>query len=487
MKRFVCLVLSLVVVLAMFSACGDNGSNTEDGEDVLQNVVNQNTVPNYLKGLDYDDQRVVIHSRGDQNTINEIGLEDQGDILTNALWKRTLATEARLGVDIELAPQDGWSKYNITVAALRQSINSGISEYDIIAGWSPRVAALIFEGLFYDLNEFEQYEAEEVWWSKSVTEALTIQGSLYFTTGDISTTYMDCCSSLLVNEAVSTAFGYTYESFYDVVYSGEWTMDYLYELTKQTYTDKNGNDLSDDGDVFGLLIGSSYRDCFWTSCNISIIENNGEDLPRLNYDIEYVQNVSEKVYKLLFENVGCLPTASDLPQIFLEDRSMFIFSLLGDLSTYASGMTTKYGVLPVPKYDSNQENYRTFVQQGMTFFGIPVDAHNSEMSCAVISSLGYDSHEIVIIPHYETLLKTRYVKDSTSGYMIDIIYNGIWMNFDSVYTEALGDSLTKSEAMPTYIYRLMKAGEPPNIAGWWEEQGEGLQTRLDNLISSVSE
>ena len=157
------------------------------------------------------------------------------------------------------------------------------------------------------------------------------------------------------------------------------------------------------------------------------------------------------------------------------------------MGDYAAETSSGYGVLPMPKFDSQQKDYKTFVHQGMTLFGIPTDAQDAEMSCAVISSMAYDSQEIVIIPHYETLLKTRYVKDSTSGYMIDIIYNGIWMNFDTLYNEALGETITKKDTMPTFIFRFMKEGQFPNISGWWAEQGDGLESRLDGLLASLSE
>lgn len=102
--------------------------------------------------MDFEDESVVIHVRGDADAIAEIGLEDEGTLMSSTLYERTLATEERLGVLIEIAQGNSWDAYNSTIGALRGSIASGLGEYDIIAGWSPRIPVLAAEGYFHDVN-----------------------------------------------------------------------------------------------------------------------------------------------------------------------------------------------------------------------------------------------------------------------------------------------------------------------------------------------
>lgn len=169
---------------------------------------------------------------------------------------------------------------------------------------------------------------------------------------------------------------------------------------------------------------------------------------------------------------------------FTADRSMFIILRFKYLSRLYLTMSATYGVLPVPKYSTDQQEYRTNAQQSISLWRVPVDVVSSEISTAVLTHLGYDSHRLVIEAHYEQLLKVRYVKDSTSGYMIDLIYNSIWMNFDMLYNEALGESVSGAarKTLPAFIFRTMAEGEPSNIARWWVDNS-GLTGRLTTLLN----
>ena len=101
---------------------------------------------------------------------------------------------------------------------------------------------------------------------------------------------------------------------------------------------------------------------------------------------------------------------------------------------------------------------------------------------AVMTSMGYDSSKTVIETYYEVLLKTRYVRDSESGYMIDLIYNSISLDFDNIYNEAMGYDLTKKETMPVYIFRMFAYNKENNVSSWWIKNSEPLTTTFNNLV-----
>ena len=105
------------------------------------------------------------------------------------------------------------------------------------------------------------------------------------------------------------------------------------------------------------------------------------------------------------------------------------------------------------------------------------------MAAAVLTSLGYDSNRLTLIPHYEDLLKTRYVKDSESGYMIDLVYQNINMGFDSIYNEALGTSVSDKSSMPIFCFStLLSANDGSSVSSWWIANQNTVQSKFDAMI-----
>ena len=150
----------------------------------------------------------------------------------------------------------------------------------------------------------------------------------------------------------------------------------------------------------------------------------------------------------------------------------------------ATNMADGFGVLPMPKFNEEQESYYTQLH-ACELWGVPVDCKDPDMSTAVMTSMGYDSHEVVLVPHFEKLLKTRYVKDSESGYMIDTIYYNIYMNFDSIYNEVLqvGNGFDQKGQMPMFMFGAIAKGEYGSVNAWWTSNRDGLRSELEGILN----
>ena len=248
LKKTLIILLVLAMLTTVFAGCKDDSQQTT-GNNASSNDAAQADDRWKLPELNYEGATVTIHTRGDDETVKEIGKDDDGSALSSELYERTTATEERLDVEIVISKQNSWSQYSQTILELRDSISTGKQSYDLVAGWSPRTPVLASEDLFYDLNQFDYFDSDDEWWSQSLVEALTVNGKLYLATGDISTTYMDGAFATIFNQPLALSLGYNYSTFYEVVTAGEWTLDYLYELTKNVDQD-NGNSTRDDQDVY---------------------------------------------------------------------------------------------------------------------------------------------------------------------------------------------------------------------------------------------
>lgn len=482
MKKILLFLLSVSMLLTVTACSGNSDSNVDEPEKTdAPDIGKEDACP--LPELDYDLETVTIHVRGDDDSISEIGLVDEGTLLSSALYDRTKRTEDRLNVAIELVQGQSWSGYSQAIRDLRTHIALGESLYDLIAGWGARCPILAAEGLFQDLLSYDYIDPTAEWWSKSATNSLKVNNKLFMMTGDLATTYMDSCVMIAFNQKLATSYGYSYADFYDIVDSGEWTMEYLYALTKDCYVD-DGNTIRDVKDNFGLLVTSPICDAFWDSCDISIVKNNVEGRPELSFDAEKIQSVYDLLYKLVVENEGAVINDGGINHInvvFEEGHVLFSMAQFAHLYTWAN-MKDDFGILPTPKYDAEQEDYHTMVWYNVSMYSIPIDAESGEMSAAVMTSMAYDSNRMVIEKHYEDLLKSRYTRDPESAYMIDLIYKSISLDFDNVWNESLAVTSGDKSTMPVYIFRSFITSGNNSVANWWASNKEPLTTIVNNLV-----
>ena len=96
-----------------------------------------------------------------------------------------------------------------------------------------------------------------------------------------------------------------------------------------------------------------------------------------------------------------------------------------------------YGVLPYPKYDESQENYKTTVLNNHSVVTIPIDSKDRECAAAICEALAYESWKSVTPAYFETALKVKYARDNDSSQMFDIIREGASFDFGYIYTASL--------------------------------------------------
>ena len=489
------------MLLATLAGCSGNGGDgettaTEERRRPSSNRPNDNpeeeefditdTIP---ATLDYNKTEFMVSVRNAERTIKDLGLENDGSALSQELFERTACTEERLNVVIAINYLPS-TNYNDMIDRMRIYIQNGQHFWDAVAGVSYRIPELASEGLFYNLYQFDYLNFSQEWWSQPLVKELTVNDRLFLATGDISMEYMDQCHAIFFNQTLAKAMGMDYSTFYQTVSKGEWTFDVLYSLSKEGYSNLNGNDYVDDGDQFGLMINSTMLQAFYGAARVNVVVNNGVDRPSFDFTAEYIDNVWQKV-KLLIEDsatvtngFGTTTITGTVVDYFAAGKSLFLCAVLVSLADFTN-MTDDYGVLPTPKYSVEQKQYGTQLHS-CALWCIPMDVNNPDMSAAVMTSMAYDSHEIVIEPHFERLLKTRYVKDSESGYMIDTIYYHMYMNFDSIYNEVFypGAGFSDKNVVPMFIFGAFANGNSGSSSAWWAKNENNLKTELEGILKS---
>ena len=107
---------------------------------------------------------------------------------------------------------------------------------------------------------------------------------------------------------------------------------------------------------------------------------------------------------------------------------------IGPLSEFS------YGIVPMPKLSKEQAEYKTYVQDQVSCFGISAaiaDENRQSMLSAVMESIAYNSNEIVRPAYYENSLSLRFMNDPQSRNILNTMFETI--AFDYTYATGIGD------------------------------------------------
>ncbi|MCI8388801.1 MAG: extracellular solute-binding protein [Clostridiales bacterium] len=346
-----------------------------------------------------------------------------GDILNDAIYDRNRAIEERFNVKIKLAKSDE------IIQDVTKMVNANDCPYDGIFGFQFDLYTLAAQGYLTDLNTVEYIDLKQAWWDKNSLSSFRLQGKNYFVTGDISTLDDACTRLTLFNKKIIR--DYDLESPYELVNDNKWTFDKFAEMTRQISVDVNGDSKMEAGDLFGCIGEGGLPNILFTALGGNYIkaENN-------TYTVTITSEANmEKVAKIfdLLMDTSCIPntnTWKDLGgykstytygrALFAEDKFLFHFGcpLVFD---ELRNMDSDFGIVPPPKYDSEQERYYCYVDVQAPMLALTVCTPDFEKSGIILEAMAAESKKTVTPAYNEIVLKRKHSRDSESAAMLDII------------------------------------------------------------------
>jgi hypothetical protein len=84
-------------------------------------------------------------------------------------------------------------------------------------------------------------------------------------------------------------------------------------------------------------------------------------------------------------------------------------------------MNDDYGILPLPKYDENQESYKSYLGFTIPILYLPNNAADAERTGTIMEALCTASYDNVTPKMYEIVTKLKNARDEDSSEMIEII------------------------------------------------------------------
>ncbi len=481
--KWICLLLTVVMLVVMV-ACNDPSSPstgstnidpqpTDDGSAIKDNLPDD---------LDFNGQKVVIHTRDDPDSIREVFVEDKSTQVSQAVYLRNERVQERLHITVEAYPSYPWQKYHAGLTELQASIQANDGAFDIVAGWSAFITTLGTAEFFQNLHDMKYLDFDQPWWNSHITSELTFGGSLVFASGDVALSMIGGTQCILFNQKLQKNWGV--EDLYQTVTDGKWTIDYMNALVKQHYYD-DGNSERDDADSYGLAIGpTNDADGFMQASNIQMFSRDENGLPYYNPEADKLNSLISKMYALMHQNEGTFLAKEDgstLRDMFMQDKALLHPTQFYAIENYISKMDSDYGILPFPKYDEAQEKYLTRVQDGVSLWCIPIDAKNTDLSSATMEAMAAENYRSVSDIYYNVAMKNRYSRDESdiASQVMDMIMDGRYFNFACIYNNRI--------SRPWDCARILMEHGQNSWSSWDAQYAGSINVMTERLVQKIME
>ena len=480
MKRLISAMLFCTLLLASCGSTGETQDTTkaDDGTSDTTQPAETDRLDE-LGARDLGGREFVIMDANDYPTSSDNVYDEEraGDTVNDAVHMRDTAIGDRYNLKITYLRPDS---AGAGCKTLSQGYLAGDKVCDLIYSTgadSGTLLNLVSQGMLADLADIPYLSFDKPWWSRFSYENLTLGGRIFFTTGDIMPAmYVSpvvMCANLTLLEK------YTPDAdIYALVTEGKWTIDRLLEYVKFN------DDLDGDGklhtghDFFGYVGDSTGSElsanAFLVAGGVDLCTNTGDNIT--------IDLAGERAAKLVEKLAALVPQEKmddrrEYITTLKTDRAIFIQTYMGSMSSRLRDMTSDYLILPLPKFDEAQEDYKCMINGwGACFVAIPDNADVDE-SGFVAEALGYESYRKVRPEIYERLLKQKLARDERSTAMIDLIFSDLTIDFNALcnfggITSAVSNAVYKGQPLASNIAKKQSAADEAIakfITGWMQE------------------
>ena len=466
MKKIVCLLLAALMLLSLVS-CGEVVDELVE-ETKNQGVVSeketadQNYVCDLPSDLKYSGETISIlyanvNNKGDELVSEKLGL----GVVSDAVYERNIAVQEMLGgIKFEFYPEDDASK---VVSSQTLDIQGGNGDYDIVVNGTYLSVQPAMEGKYINLSVLENINTDKHYWTQGYNDMVTFTDSemQFLASGPIAISMFRFMYLTLYNKTLFK--DNKIPDLYETVSAGDWTLDYQYSIVKDHYVDSDGDAKASDGDFYGFVTGDTISvDPYMVAANIHMIIKDS-DSGDLAYNAAAISNLSDLCDKvhLLYKDESTYvykgATMDDVPynyiiDHFTENNAMMITTMFLKMEqNYESLGALSYGIAPMPKFDTNQKSYYSYVQDQVSCFGISAGVGNEdrqEMCAAVLEAMAYHSYKLVRPAYYETALSERYMQDPESKEVLDLIFDTLYFDFSSTCSNIFTSCVIRDQLRP---------------------------------------
>ena len=482
MKKILCALFAAMFILsaAVFAGCAKEPGTPDNTTGDATTVEEETQIKDDLPEVSFKGQtfRVVIPNGMDLDIYTED--HETSEPLHDAVFQRNKAVCDRFGIEIEVTTDE----YTAIIAAVSRSVKAGSDDFDLcfvqmVAGSSLAQSNLVlpFEKLpFVNLNQ--------PWWDKDIWNGFSIRNNLMMVNGDISPASFSITSCMYFNKAMFDKLDMEYP--YELVRQGKWTLDKLFEMTKDITHDEDGDGkVTPDStrDIYGL--SSWYLDVpysFYYAAGGMLVSKDQDDVPFYDPQLERDTEIYKKIYDVIITNNAYYETdvtTTNFPRVaktFADGRALFLDATLSTADELRE-MDNEFGILPVPKFSEAQTDYKSFVNGASNMICVPATVSSEsqrEFVSIITEALASEAYRTVTPVLKEKYLKRKITRDAESADMIDyVVRNRV---FDMAY-------VNMHDGVGSYVRDLLTA-KSTDISSTFKKYAKNAKKRIESIVKA---
>ena len=488
-KRIIALVMLLCMALPMFVACGDDKAPASTTGVVFGGQNNSATVDPEIKEVDAYVSELAAEQKASVQgkTFTWIGVgvteetEETGDLEEDALYFRQRDLEEIFGISWVTAENEGVEGGpHPTFENVRKDVMAGTKAYNVVGGTTAAVCQPLFlQGCLADISGYEVLDLSKDWWTQSLRDTYQIAGATFFLTGMIQRTYYLDSYCVMYNKAV--AADYHVPNLYDFVKNNEWTFDKFFEIAELVPTNENGNGAYRFNRPDGTVL--MYAN------NMPITHFNELGNPYVPSELSKELSDMADKFSAIFGNgaiaAGVAEKESILDkygresfnEMFTAGELLFFFETTGEAAWLRGAADVDFGILPMPKRDTAQEKYISYIEPwGAYHVAVPKTTNDEHVTDVILEAMGALSKKYLKPAIYDSILKNRSTHDKDSKLMIDLILEG------KTY-----DLINMLQTDESYVQMLDVAFSTTSasFASKYKMQGKVMNRRIEQVLKDI--
>lgn len=506
--KIIALVLAILMLATVAVGCGDDPVDTTPADTTPKDTTPTNereqvkdSIPDDLNFSDVDDNTITFLVRDTADYLKyEICCEElMNDTLFDTIHYRNIDVENRLGVKIRQVGMSGsYADRKAFFDAISTCVNTNADDYDVAAAYIAEASKYVTQNLFYNvwdltaMNEGGYLDLSKPWWNQSFVDECTVYGTLFFLGGDLTTTetygtHLIWFNKDLFNQKFPEE---TADTLYGLVESGDWTIGKMTEYVSEVWDDVNSNGTIDDGDIVGFK--------YWQNTDSGQMSSwiDAMGIKALSRDAYGEYTISDtfaaEVFPAfesivsLYKSTGTMivnnaeNNKSDDLTSLSNGNLVFVFGYIGDGELYRSS-SVKYGILPQPKYNKDQEEYANGMWTWSSAITVlsHISPERASMISAVLEALAAESYKSVTPAYYSKVIHGHYSKDEADARMFDLALKTCKYTFATVYNGSLSSIATIFKSLDADIQQVLDSKK--NV---WPAKLETLLASLEALADS---
>ena len=412
--------------------------------------------------------------------------EQTGDIIHDAIYTRNVKIEDEYNIVFEATYANQY--YEMT-EQFRKSVTSAADDYDLNMLICRDAFLLAQQDMMVTVDSLPYVDISQPWYVHTINDELSIGGKLFFAYSDDAINLFEWTNLVLFNKKMAQDFNIS--DMYAMVQNSTWTINALFTAARSVIADLNGDNAYDDNDRLGIISEFDfYYPAFWIGAGLKTVQKDSDDIPHLaveNNDSFYTMltelcNTTEEngmFFDMFNDKTVTLNKGSGDEQriaghtLFANGVSLFHITNVGVLQNLRA-MDDDFGILPMPKYTEQQENYHSRTIDGWLYC-VPVTNTDLERTSIIMEAMAVGAKNYLVPAYYKTALKEKYTRDPNSEEMFDLIYNT--RAFD------MGDVYWMDAIRNTYV-SVLSAGKT-DFASATQKKLASMNKVIDDAISSI--